>query len=158
MTGIGGIISGLITSALGVAGLMAMYGAVVLPIPMAPLVAVFGFTLTFLLFAAIVVIGVVVVVQGAIGEPRPVVIAGSPVMSSGWILSELDVSILRKLSEKKPEGKIADELGISTKALRQKIAMLQARGYIVSERHLTEKGYGKVEERKRIEEEDWLHF
>ena len=75
MVGIGGIISGLITSTLGVAGLMAMYGLVALPIPMAPLVAFFGFTMTFLMFAAIAVVGVVVIVQGAIGEPRPVVIA-----------------------------------------------------------------------------------
>ncbi|MDA4117764.1 MAG: GntR family transcriptional regulator [Thaumarchaeota archaeon] len=146
--GIGAVISGMITTLLGVAGLMAIYGLVASPIPLAPLASFLGFGLTVILFAAIAVIGVVVIAEGIFDDSRPVIVRPAAVTTTPVVsdepLSDLDYAILSKVSERKGAGEIAEESGVSKQTVREKIAMLKARGYLTRDRRLTELGYETV--------------
>ena len=156
----GTVLAGLIVSALGLVGLMQLYGYTVVPFNLA-VVGVYLTTLgALLLFGAITVVGLGLIIGGlatlgdrevvTVGQPttvREVVILNQPIPAATVYAapSELDLSILRLLSQGKNEGEIASVTGVALPIISQKITKLYVEGYITENRALTEKGFEAVQ-------------
>jgi hypothetical protein len=156
----GTVLAGLIVSALGLVGLMQLYGYAVLPFDLA-VVGVYLTTLgALLLFGAITVVGLGLIIGGlatpgarevvTVNQPtlvREVVVLNQPVPSSSVYAapSELDLSVLRLLSQGRNEGEIASATGVALPIISEKVTKLYVEGYITENRALTEKGFEAVQ-------------
>jgi hypothetical protein len=156
----GTVLAGLIVSALGLVGLMQLYGYAVLPFNLA-VVGVYLTTLgALLLFGVITVVGLGLIIGGlatlgdreviTVGQPtlvREVVVLNQPVPTSGVYAapSELDLSVLRLLSQGRNEGEIASATGVALPIISEKVTKLYVGGYITENRALTEKGFEAVQ-------------
>jgi DNA-binding CsgD family transcriptional regulator len=155
---LGTSLAGVITFFLGLAGLLDYYGHPVLPFSLTVVSVLFTPAGTLLLFGFITVIGVGLIVGGFVeGEEETkltvrdvqklgltrkevaVVPAGNQVLVEA--LSELDVVILRCLSQGKDEKEISKLTGVSRVTITEKMTKLYAHGYITEEHSLTEKGF-----------------
>jgi biotin operon repressor len=142
-----GVLSGVIVLALGAGGLMLVSGMVVSSALVGPLVSVAGLDLTVLLFAAIALVGLLVIARNANEEPTIVAprarVRSRPPARPKVVLSpaERDILVLRKLSYKQSDGSIADETGLSKGRVRESVARLKEGGYVTKDRRLTDKGY-----------------
>lgn len=119
---------------------MELYGYTVLPFDLAIVSTYLTMLGALLLFGAIAVVGLGLIVGGlaTMGEesPRPVVEKEVVVMQPApstvvyEALTELELSILRFLSQGKSEDEVAKETGVERSIISDKIAKLQNRGYI----------------------------
>jgi DNA-binding CsgD family transcriptional regulator len=156
----GTVVAGVIAFVLGAVGLLQLYGRVMLPFDLA-IVSVYLTTLgALLLFGAIAVIGLGLIIGGiaTIDEPETVVVTPAPTVVREVVvnqpvpavaayptLSELEVSILRLLSQGKTDAEMATATGVSTAIISEKVTKLYAEGYITEKRALTEKGFEAVQ-------------
>ncbi|MDA4114022.1 MAG: hypothetical protein OK474_08250 [Thaumarchaeota archaeon] len=154
----GTVLAGLIVSALGLVGLMQLYGFAVLPFNLA-VVDVYLTTLgAVLLFGAIAIVGLGLVIGGLatigerevarVSEPTIIreVVLNQPIrtVTAYAALSELDLSILQLLSQGRNEGEIASVTGVALPIISEKIARLYIGGFITEKRALTERGFEAV--------------
>ena len=156
----GAALAGLIVSALGLVGLMQVYGYAVLPFNLA-IVSVYLTTLgAVLLFAAIAVVGLSPIIGGlatlgkmevfTVIQPtvvREVVVLNQPITTAAVYAaqSELDLSVLRFLSQGRNEREIANMTGVALPIISEKMTKLYVEGYITEKRALTEKGFEAVQ-------------
>jgi hypothetical protein len=155
---LGTSLAGVITFFLGLAGLLDYYGHPVLPFSLTVISVLFTSAGALLLFGFITVIGAGLIIGGFVeGEEETkltvrdlqklgltkkevvVVPAGNQVPVE--TLSELDVVVLRNLSQGKDEQEISKLTGVSRVTIAEKMTTLYAHGYITEEHSLTEKGF-----------------
>jgi DNA-binding CsgD family transcriptional regulator len=141
--GAGSVLSGLIAMALGVTGILGMYGFITYPIPLAALVDFFGFGLTFLMFAAIAVVGVIVIIEGSMTE-RIVAVPATAAMGRVVAMTSLDLTILQLISEGKSAREISRITGVSRHEVEQRMSILRSEGYLTRDHHLTASGYDAI--------------
>jgi hypothetical protein len=139
---------------------MQLYGYTVVPVDLA-VVGVYLTTLgALLLFGAITVIGLGLIIGGlaTLGEREVVTVAQPTVVREVVVLnrpipngsiytaapSELDLTVLRLLSQGRNEGEIASVTGVALPIISEKITELYVEGYITEKRALTEKGFEAV--------------
>jgi hypothetical protein len=150
----GTVVAGVITFLLGLAGLAEIFGRPVLPFSL----AVVSFYITplgaLLLFAVIAILGLGLIIGGIVEGDRKVVVAepvaAQPVVVAapgtvpapvGYALTDLDITILRYLSQGKDAHYVSKVTHVDRPTISEKIARLQAYGYVTSRHTLTEKGY-----------------
>jgi DNA-binding CsgD family transcriptional regulator len=143
--GFGTVVSGLITFVLGFLVLADIYGTRVLPFSMAAVGILLTRTGALVLFGAMVVIGVALIVNGAVSDDRAIIVrevdkaVGKRVAYD--TLSELDLTILRLLSQKKNAKQISEITRVDHHVISKKILRLRMEGYITEKDELTEKGF-----------------
>ena len=148
----GTAVAGVIALALGALGLLQLYGYQIVSVNLAIISTYLSFDGALVLFGAIAVIGLGLLIGGlaTLGEsetPRPVVqkevvvVQPNPAPVVYAALSELELSVLRLLSQGKNEGEIAQGTGVSRPIVSEKVAKLRSEGYITDTHALTEKGF-----------------
>ncbi len=148
----GTVVAGAIALLLGAVGLLELYGHTVVPVNLAIVSAYLTTDGALLLFGAIAVVGIGLMVGGLVSlgdEEAPVtevqkeVVVVQPVPSSAAYeaLSELELSILRSLSQGRSEEEIAASTGVAPSIVSEKVAKLQSMGYITDKHALTERGF-----------------
>ena len=151
--GAGDVVAGVIVSFLGLAGLADIYGESVLPFhpsSIGILLSPFG---ALVVFAAMAAIGVALIIGGALDNrpevivresKTPVAVARSGTSGSHSALPDLDLAILRYVSQRKSEKEISDLIGVDNRIVSEKITKLRAEGYLTDKNELTEKGFGTM--------------
>jgi membrane-bound ClpP family serine protease len=148
------VIAGAIAFLLGLVGLLELYGRAVVPVDLAIVSVVLTADGALFLFAAITLIGIGLIVGGiaTLGDEQRVVVPPRQLKSqvvvvqpspSGVVyetLSELELSVLRLLSQGKSEDEIATSTGVEKSVVSEKIAKLQSQDYITDKHTLTVKG------------------
>jgi len=160
----GSLLAGLIVIALGAAGLSSMYGAVALPF-LTPLINYLDFQFALLLFGGITVIGFVVLADGFRGsetklsvkemkelgltgksaeapaDPMVTAAPSSTVKADNFHPTEMDITILRNLSEGKKPRDISKLTGVSEQVILSRMDVLRNQRYTTYQYRLTEKGF-----------------
>jgi hypothetical protein len=146
-------VAGAIALLLGAVGLMQVFGSAILPFDLGIVSAYLTTEGAILLFGAIAVVGLLLMIGGLVtlGErENPTVVQPAVVQQPALVaaqattypvLSSLELSILRFVSQGVKPGEIASKTGVSESLVREKIVKLRAEGYMTENNTLTEKGF-----------------
>ena len=157
----GTVVAGIIALFLGAAGLLELYGRPILPFSIAIVSAFITPFGALVLFGVIALIGLGLIVGGLVwNEPKVVpevrkevvvvsptpqviapVVAPVAVPVAYETLSDLEITILRYLSEGKDAREISKLTGVAHPTISEKLAKLYGEGYITEKHALTEKGF-----------------
>jgi membrane-bound ClpP family serine protease len=155
----GTVVAGVIVFFLGVIGLLQLYQRTILPVDLAIVGAYLTTLGALVLFGVIALVGIGLMVGGLVtlGEPQektvvetpmvqPTVIVTQPLDSAtvrgyGYVaLSDLELTILRYISQGKTSAEIATLTGVSEVKVKEKFAKLRVGGYLTDKDELSEKG------------------
>jgi membrane-bound ClpP family serine protease len=154
----GTIVAGVIVFFLGLAGLAELFGEGFLPFSLAIVSAYLTRFGALVLFGVIAIIGLGLMIGGAVSEGPEVAVAREVVVAEPLgtrviyeTLSDLELTILRYLSQGKTEREISNTTGVAHSTISEKVAILRARGYITPEKNtLTEKGFEALRQTEPI--------
>src|SRR5437899_1549298 len=143
----GTVVAGVIVFLLGLAGVAELFGEAFLPFSLAIVSAYLTTFGALLLFGAITLIGLGLIIGGMVA--RPAVVAASRVTATEpvgsrvvyEVLSDLELTVLRYLSQGKNASGISNITGVANSTILEKITVLRSRGYITDKNTLTEKGF-----------------
>jgi Winged helix-turn-helix DNA-binding len=170
--GAGSVLAGFIVLLLGVAGLLSVFGYVILPLDLASISLLFTRDGAIVLYGAMAVIGIGVMADVGPSEspreregtltisevqrlgltkPQVVVVAQTAQPALGRSvtviepeLATLDLTILRGLSRRESRKEIARDTGLSEKVVSERVDKLRSEGYIDAGDMPTEKGYEAI--------------
>jgi len=161
----GTVVAGLIALFLGAAGLLELYGRPILPFSIAIVSAFITPFGALVLFGVIALIGLGLIVGGLVwnehkvvpevrkeviivsATPQVIAPVVAPVVAPVAVpvayetLSDLEITILRYLSEGKEAREISKLTGVAHQTISEKLAKLNGEGYITEKHALTEKGF-----------------